>query len=120
MNKILNIYMEEECSEIENEIFNSLSEEEIENIYHYGCCSSAPASFIYYYQTNDFFDKYSEECLSILQQSINDCYIDPQKFEFTRNNITWLCIEITVSDFMCYYENNKYLYNEDEETEEEE
>ena len=117
--KILNDYMEE-CSEMEMEILNSLSCEEIENIYHYGCCSSAPASFIYYYQTNTFFDKHSEECLEILKLAINDCYIDPQKFEFTKNEITWLVVEIAVSDFICYYENNEYLYAEDEETEEEE
>ena len=116
--KILNIYLKEECDEMKMEILNSLSSEEIENIFHYGCCSSAPASFTYYYQTNAFFDKYAEDCLEILQQSINDCYIDPQNFDFTRNNIVWLVVEMSVSDFICYYENNKYLY-EDEELEEE-
>ena len=113
-NEILNDYLKE-CNEMEKEIFNSLSCEEIENIYHYSCCFSAPASFIYYYQTNAFFDKYAEECLSILQQAINDQMIDPNDFEFTRNNITWLSIEITVSNFMCYYENNEYTYDEEEE-----
>ena len=117
--KILNIYMEE-CSEMENEIFNSLSCEEIENIYRYGCCSSAPSSYIYYYQTNAFFDRHSDKCLEILEKAINDCMIDPQNFDFTRNNITWLVVELKISDFMCYYEENKYLYEEDEELEEDE
>ena len=117
--KILNIYMEER-SEMENEILNSLSEYEIKNIYEYGCCSSAPGAFTYYYQTNAFFDKYAEECLEILQLAINDCMIDPNNFNFTKNNITWLVVEMTVSNFMSYYENNEYSYDEDEETEEEE
>ena len=116
--KILNDYLKEECGEMEKEILNSLSsEDEIKNIYEYGCCSSAPGAFIYYYQTNAFFDKYSEKCLETLQQAINDCYIDPQNFNFTKNEITWLCVELSVSSFMNYYENNEYLYDEEEEEE---
>ena len=115
---MLNDYMKEcECGEMEMEIHTSLSEDEIKCIYEYGISSAAPCSYIYYYQTNAFFDKYSEECLEILQQSINDCYINPQNFSFTKNEITWLCIEMLISDFMCYYEENKYRY-EDEELEE--
>ena len=114
--KILNIYMEE-CSEIEKEILNSLSEDEIKNIYEYGCCFSAPAAFTYYWQTNAFFDKHSSECLEILQQAVNDCYIDPRNFSFTKNEITWLCVETIVNDFMCYYENNEYSYDEEDEEE---
>ena len=115
--KILNDYMKE-CDEMEQEILTSLSEDEIKNIYEYGCCFSAPGAFIYYYQTNAFFDKYPEECLEILQLAINDIMIDPNDFNFTRNNIVWLCVEITVSNFMSYYENNKYLYEEEDEEEE--
>ena len=113
--KILNDYLKEECGEMENEILTSLSSDEIRNIYEYGCCSSAPGAFTYYYQTKAFFDKHSEECLEILQLAINDYMIDPNDFNFTKNNITWLCVELTVSNFMSYYENNEYLYNEEEE-----
>lgn len=112
--KILNDYLKE-CGEMEQEILTSLSEYEIENIYEYGCCFSAPGAFIYYYQTKAFFDKYSEECLEILQLAINDYMIDPQNFNFRRNDIVWLCVETTVNNFMCYYENNEYLYDEEEE-----
>ena len=114
--KILNDYLKE-CNEMEQEILTSLSEDEIRNIYEYGCCFSAPVAFIYYYQTNAFFDKYTEECLEILQQAINDYMIDPQNFNFRRNDIVWLCVEMTVSNFMSYYENNEYLYDEEEEEE---
>ena len=117
----LNDYMKEcECDEMEMEVLNSLSEEEIKCIYDYGICSAAPALFTYYYQTNNFFDRNSDKCLEILQQAINDCYINPNNFEFTRNNITWLCVELIISDFMCYYEENKYRYEEELEEEEDE
>lgn len=112
--KILNDYLKE-CDEMEQEILTSLSEDEIKNIYEYGCCFSAPGAFIYYYQTNDFFDKYAEECLEILQLAINDYMIDPQNFNFRRNDIVWLCVETTVNNLMCYYDNNEYLYEEEEE-----
>lgn len=117
MNKILNDYLKE-CGIMENEILNSLSEDEIKNIYEYGCCFSAPCSYIYYYQTNAFFDKHSSECLEILQQTINDHMIDPNNFSFTKNEITWLVVEITVSNFICYYEENKYRYEDEDEEEE--
>ena len=113
--KVLNVYLKEECDEMEKEILNSLSEDEIKCIYEYGCCSSAPGAFIYYYQTNAFFDKYPEECLELLQLAINDYMIDPQNFNFRRNDIVWLCVETTVNNFMCYYENNEYIYDEEEE-----
>ena len=115
MFEILNDYLKE-CNEIENEVLNSLSCEEIENIYHYGCCGTAPCSYIFYYQTNAFFDKYSSECLEILQQTINECYIEPRNFNFTKNDIVWLCVEKIVNDFMNYYEENNE-YEEEEEDE---
>ena len=72
--KILNDYLKE-CEIIENEILTSLSEDEIKNIYEYGCCFSAPGAFTYNYQTNAFFDKYAEVCLELLQLAINDYMI---------------------------------------------
>ena len=110
--KFLNDYLKE-CGEMEKEIFNSLSEDEIKCIYEYGCSSAAPCSYIYYYQTNNFFDRHSEECLEILQQAINDQMIDIQNFNFRRNDIVWLVVELSVSNFMCYYEENKYRYEDE-------
>ena len=117
---ILNDYMKEECGIMEREILASLSEEEIKNVYEYGCRFSGPGAFIYYYQTNAFFDKYSDKCLEILQQAVNECYIDPNDFDFCKNEITWLCVERITSDFVNYYEENKYRYEIKEEELEEE
>ena len=118
--QILNDYLKECDNEIEMEILNSLSCEEIKCIYDYGCREAAPGRFLYYYQTNNFFNKYPDECLEMLELAINDYHmIDPQTFEFTRNNIVWVVIEQSVSNFIFYYENNKYRYEEELELEEE-
>lgn len=115
--KILNDYLKEECGAMEQEILSSLSEDEIKNIYEYGCCWAGAGNFLYYYQTNAFFNKYPEECLEVLQLAINDCWIDPKNFNFRRNDIVWLAVEVTVQNFMSYLEDNEYLYDEDEEEE---
>lgn len=109
--KNLNNYLKEECGIIEEEILISLSEDEIEYFYDYGCCLVRAVNFSYVDKLHAFFNKHQEKCLEILQQAINDCYIDPQKFEFSRNSIVYLVVEVTVKNFIKYLEDkdNEYL-----------
>lgn len=78
---------------------NGESDEEISNyinnVLTYGCTSGCVSSLIYYYDTNKFFHKYSEEILAILD-IVNKDYGIP--FEINSNNLAWLGYEETMKD----------------------
>ena len=67
----------------------------IHTVLNYGCASGCVSSLIYYYDTDKFFTKYSEEILAILD-TINKDYGIP--FEINSNNLTWLGYEETMKD----------------------
>lgn len=74
------------------------SDEEISNyindVLTYGCVSGCVSSLIYYSDTKEFFTKYSDEILSILDD-INNATGIP--FEINANNLAWLGYEHTMS-----------------------
>lgn len=65
----------------------------IHTVLNYGCASGCVSSLIYYYDTNKFFHKYSEEILAILD-TINMEY--GISFEINANNLAWLGYEETM------------------------
>lgn len=77
---------------------NGESDEEISNyinnVLTYGCQSGCVSSLLYYSDTNKFFNNYSDEILSILDD-LNDAGGIP--FEIDANNLAWLGYEHTMS-----------------------
>ena len=100
-NEKLNKFIKEECTESEKAVFNSLTLEDIEGIYEYGCSFYAPKEFTYYYQTYKFFDEHSSDILDMLENLKSDG-IDLNLIPFNKNDLTWLYIEEVISKFMFY------------------
>ena len=66
----------------------------INNVLTYGCESGCVSSLIYYKDTKEFFTKYSDEILAILDDINNTSGIP---FEINSNNLAWLGYEHTMS-----------------------
>ena len=112
--KMLNAYIKENGNDVIEEVLTSLSLDEIQDVYNYGCSNGSASSYIYYHQTETFFNRYSNECLENLERMKDECYIDLNEFEFTKNSLCWLMVELVVRDFMSWCE---WYYEEDEEEE---
>ena len=84
---------------IEDILESNESNAEISNYIHtvlnYGCSSGCVSSLIYYSDTKEFFTKYSDEILEILDNINNDGGIS---FEINSNNLAWLGYEETMKD----------------------
>ena len=83
--KMLNVYIKENGNDVIEEVLTSLSLDEIQDIYNYGCSNGVASSYIYYHQTETFFNKYSTECLENVERMKNEYRIDLNEFEFTKN-----------------------------------
>lgn len=70
------------------------------DIMEYGCISGIVTELIYYYQTEEFFNRHVDEILeiynTILEQGIE---LD---IEINRNNLSWLAFEETIKSL--YYD----------------
>lgn len=64
------------------------------DVLQYGCASGIVTELIYYYQTEEFFDRHVDEILeiydTILGQGIK------LNMEINRNNLSWLAFEETI------------------------
>ena len=96
---LLNGYVNGLESEAKKAVFEILDINEIETVFEYGC-SAGVGGFIYYHQTEKFFNEYPDEVLECLQSVIKECGAVPSGFEFTRNNLTWLFVEETVGEMI--------------------
>lgn len=102
--KMLNAYIKENGNDAIEEVLTSLSLNEIQDVYNYGCSNGSASSYIYYHQTEAFFNKYSTECLENIKRMKDEYCMDLNEFEFTKNNLCWLMVETIVSDFMIWLE----------------
>lgn len=110
--KMLNAYIKENGNDVIEEVLTSLSLDEIQDVYNYGCSNGSASSYIYYHQTEAFFNRYSTECLENVEHMKNEYCMDLNEFEFTKNNLCWLMVESVVRDFISWFE---CCYDEDEE-----
>lgn len=81
-----------------NKLYNVLCEdygiETVEEIRNYGF-SGGIGGFIYYYETENFFNEYSTEIIEGMEEIKNefgDCF----QFEYTKNNLVWYVLEMAV------------------------
>ena len=102
--KMLNAYIKENGNDVIEEVLTTLSLDEIQDVYNYGCSNGSASSYIYYHQTEAFFNKYSTECLENIKRMKDEYCMDLNEFEFTKNNLCWLMVETIVSDFMSWLE----------------
>ena len=102
--KMLNAYIKENGNDVIEEVLTILSLDEIQDVYNYGCSNGSASSYIYYHQTEAFFNKYSTECLENIKRMKDEYCMDLNEFEFTENNLCWLMVETIVSDFMSWLE----------------
>lgn len=69
---------------------------EIDMVYNHGCIVGV-GGFIYYNETESFFDEYSSEILELLEELKSEFGTEFLKnVELTKNNLTWLFVENTV------------------------
>lgn len=97
--ELLNGYVNGLESEAKKAVFETLSLEDIETVFEYGC-SAGVSGFTYYHDTEKFFNEYPDEVLECLQNVIEECGAVPSGFELTRNNLTWLFVEETVREMI--------------------
>ena len=97
-NEMLQNYMEALESEAKKEVLETLGVDDIKIVFNYGC-SVGVGGFIYYYETEAFFKKYTDEVLECFQDLINEFGEVPQS-EITQNNLTWLFVEETVREMV--------------------
>ena len=100
--ELLNGYVNGLESEAKKAVFEILDINEIEDVFNYGCVSGCAGGFVYYHQTEEFFNEYPDEVLECLQNYMRECWLVSQGFEFelTRNNLTWLFVDQTVYEMV--------------------
>ena len=60
----------------------------------YGCASGIVTELIYYYQTEEFFNKYADEIFDLYNDLVEEFgQID---MELNKNNLSWLAFEETL------------------------
>src|SRR5574344_751714 len=74
-----------------------LSEEEnysqhIENVLRFGCGTGFVSSLVYCSQTDNFFNKYSDEILELIENLKNEC-LDINSIQFNKNSLSWFAYE---------------------------
>ena len=69
------------------------------DIMEHGCISGIVTELIYYYQTEEFFNRHVDEILEIYNETL--AYVDTD-MEINRNNLTWFAFEETIKSL--YYD----------------
>ena len=97
----LNGYVNGLESEAKKAVFEILDINEIEDVFNHGCASGCAGGFIYYHQTEEFFDTYANEIFEMMNELKNEYGAEMfANFEFDKNNLTWLFIEETVREMI--------------------
>ena len=87
--------------EAKKAVFEILDINEIEDVFNHGCVSGCAGGFIYYHQTEEFFDTYSNEILELVNELKNEYGAEMfTNFEFDKNSLTWLFVEETVREMV--------------------
>ena len=99
----LNNYVNNLTNRAEVEVFRILNNGshsdtlcKLQTVYENGC-SVGVAGFVYYYETEAFFNKYATEILETVEEIKQTRGLDCiQDYEFNKNGLTWLFVEETV------------------------
>ena len=95
-NEMLQNYKEALESEAKKEVLETLGVDDIKMVFNYGC-GVGVSGFIYYYETEAFFKKYTDEVLECFQDLTKE-FGEIPLYEITQNNLTWLFVEETVRE----------------------
>lgn len=108
-------YLESLLQECESELTKEVIEIALDNIDDYeepityfeevlqhGCISGIVTELIYYYQTEEFFNRHVDEILSLYNDIIEYTELD---MEVNRNNLSWLAFEETIRSLYDDYMN---------------
>ena len=87
---------------LENMVENEYTMEQVINdILNHGCVSGIVGSLIYYYQTEDFFNRHKEEINEMAQELSIDIYGDKYSIYHnlnggcSKNTLSWMAFEET-------------------------
>lgn len=98
---LLNGYVNGLECEAKKAVFEILDVNEIEDVFNYGCVSGCAGGFIYYHQTEEFFDTYANEILELVNELKNEYGAEMfTNFDFNKNSLTWLFVEETVREMV--------------------
>ena len=98
---LLNGYVNGLECEAKKAVFEILDINEIEDVFNHGCVSGCAGGFIYYHQTEGFFNTYSDEILELVNELKNEYGAEMfANFEFDKNSLTWLFVEETVREMV--------------------
>ena len=98
---LLNGYVNGLESEAKKAVFEKLDVNEIEDVFNYGCVSGCAGGFIYYHQTEEFFDTYANEIFEMMNELKNEYGVEMfANLEFDKNSLTWLFVEETVREMV--------------------
>lgn len=92
---------ESSCGEVE--VLQTLDVNDIEMVYNHGC-SVGVTGFIYYSETEEFFNRHQSEVFDEFNQFIDELGYDCVNFEINANNLTWLFVEQVVYRFISWAE----------------
>ena len=96
---LLNGYVNGLESEAKKAVFEILDINEIEDVFNHGCVSGCAGGFIYYHQTEEFFDTYANEIFEMMNELKNEYGAEMfANLEFDKNSLTWLFVEETVRE----------------------
>lgn len=99
--ELLNGYVNGLECEAKKAVFEILDINEIEDVFNHGCVSGCAGGFVYYHQTGEFFDTYSNEIFEMLNELKNEYGAEMfANFEFDKNSLTWLFVEETVREMV--------------------
>lgn len=106
--KMVEKYLNEEnLSSAEVEVFETLCTEDIEMVFNHGCAVGV-SGFIYYNETERFFNDHADEILDMIEDYKYECGVEAlANLELTRNNLTWFFVEWTVCKFISWFENQE-------------
>ena len=98
---LLNGYVNGLESEAKKAVFEILDINEIEDVFNHGCVSGCAGGFIYYHQTEEFFDTYANEIFEMMNELKNEYGAEMfANLEFDKNSLTWLFVEETVREMV--------------------
>ena len=98
---LLNGYVNGLESEAKKAVFEILDINEIEDVFNHGCISGCAGGFIYYHQTEEFFDTYANEIFEMMNELKNEYGAEMfANLEFDKNSLTWLFVEETVREMI--------------------
>ena len=78
----------------------------VTDILDHGCASGIVSDLIYYHQTESFFDRHKDEINQLAQNISIEIYGNPYRIyeelaDCSKNGLTWLAFEQTVSSVAC-------------------